>query len=236
MVIKMDRAYVICHMAVSLDGKIDGDFHEAEKSEKAGAYYYDVIFDLGSSMAGGRVTTRMYSPQPEVDYEKYKGVDVPEGDYIVQNAQGHYCLVYDREGRCTWEAPVSTMNGVSMQIVEVVTKAARKEYLAYLRDMGISYLITEDEEHPVRESLEKLKRLYGVERLVLTGGASINGGFLKEDMIDEFSVVVLPYVDGDKQHKALADTDGAFFDRAFYFAEAKPLEGGAVHMRYIREQ
>ena len=69
------------------------------------------------------------------------------------------------------------MNGISMQIVEVVTKAARKEYLAYLRDMGISYLITEDEEHPVRESLEKLKRLYGVERLVLTGGASINGGF-----------------------------------------------------------
>ena len=39
MVIKMDRAYVICHMAVSLDGKIDGDFHEAEKGEKAGAYY-----------------------------------------------------------------------------------------------------------------------------------------------------------------------------------------------------
>ena len=38
MAIKMDRAYVICHMAVSLDGKIDGDFHEAEKSEKAGAY------------------------------------------------------------------------------------------------------------------------------------------------------------------------------------------------------
>ncbi len=111
MVIKMDRAYVICHMAVSLDGKIDGDFHEAEKSEKAGAYYYDVIFDLGSSMAGGHVTTRMYSPQPEVDYEKYKGVDVPEGDYIVQNAQGHYCLVYDREGRCTWEAPADCEAG-----------------------------------------------------------------------------------------------------------------------------
>lgn len=69
------------------------------------------------------------------------------------------------------------MNGVSMQIVEVVTKAARKEYLAYLRDMGISYLITEDEEHLVRESLEKLKRLYGVERLVLTGGWGVDNLF-----------------------------------------------------------
>ena len=43
--------------------------------------------------------------------------------------QGHYCLVYDREGRCTWETPTSAMNGVPMQIVEVVTKADRKEYL-----------------------------------------------------------------------------------------------------------
>ena len=92
MVIKMDRAYVICHMAVSLDGKIDGDFHEAEKSEKAGAYYYDVIFDLGSSMAGGRVTTRMYSPPPEVDYEKYKGVDVPG-----ENTSTEWCGAVDDE-------------------------------------------------------------------------------------------------------------------------------------------
>ena len=57
----MDRAYVTCHMAISLDGKIDGDFHESPQSEEAGKYYYDVIFDLGSSMAGGRVTTQMYS-------------------------------------------------------------------------------------------------------------------------------------------------------------------------------
>lgn len=45
--------------------------------------------------------------------------------------QGHYCLVYDREGRCTWETPTSAMNGVPMQIVEVVTKADRKEYLVF---------------------------------------------------------------------------------------------------------
>lgn len=47
------------------------------------------------------------------------------------------------------------MGSVTMQIVEVVTKAARKEYLAYLREIGVSYIITEDEENPVRESLEK---------------------------------------------------------------------------------
>lgn len=232
---EMDRAYVTCHMAVSLDGRIDGDFHESPKSGKAGAYYYDIIFDLGSSMAGGRVTTRMYSPQPDIDYEKYKNKDVPDGDYIVKDKEGHYCFVYDREGRCNWESPTSSMGSVTMQIVEVVTKAARKEYLAYLREIGVSYIITEDEENPVRESLEKLKKLFGVDKLVLTGGAVINGGFLKEDMIDEFSVVVLPYVDGNGQHKSLVDTVGRFYSHAFSFVEAKPLEDGAVHMIFRRE-
>ena len=232
----MNRAYVSCHMAVSLDGKIDGDFHAAKKSENAESYYYDDIFDLGSSMAGGRITTCMYSPQPEIDYDKYKDTHVPAGDYIVKNPDGHYCLVYDREGKCCWESPATTMNGVTMQIVEVVTKAAPKEYLAHLRDIGVSYLITKDEKAPIKESLVKLKELYGVDRLVLTGGASINGGFLKEDMIDEFSIVILPYVDGDEQHKALVDTTGRFYDSDFSFSEARPLDGGAVHLIFKRNR
>ena len=232
----MDRAYVTCHMAVSLDGRIDGDFHEAPMSEKAGKYYYDVIFDLGSSMAGGRTTTQMYSKQPEIDYEPYEGVAVPDGDYIVTEPNGHYCLIYDREGKCNWDSPFSYMNDIKMQIIEVVTKRVRTEYLAHLRKIGASYIIAKDEENMVRESLEKLKSRYGVERLVLTGGAAINGGFLKEDMIDEFSIVVLPYVDGSEKHKALVDTESKFFARAFAFSEAKPLPDGAVHMIFKRKQ
>lgn len=232
----MDRAYVTCHMTVSLDGRIDGEFHEAEMSDVAEKYYYDVIFDLGSSMAGGRTTTCMYSPQPDIDYGRYANIEVPEGDFIVQNPEGHYCLVYDREGKCNWENPTSTMSGVTMQIVEVLTKSIRKEYMAHLRNIGVSYLITEDKENPVRESLVKLKNLYGVEKLVLTGGAAINGGFLKEDMIDEFSVVILPYVDGNERNKSLVDTDGRFYGHTFSFVEAKPLGDGAVHMRFKRER
>lgn len=228
----MDRAYVTCHMAISLDGRIDGDFHDAEKSEYAGKYYYDVIFDLGSSMAGGRTTTCMYSPQHEIDYEQYKNTDVPDGDYIVTNPNGHYCLIYDREGKCNWDSPMTSMNGVSMQIIEVVTKKVRKEYLAHLRNIGISYIITG--EKPIEESLIKLKKFYGVDRLVLTGGAEINGGFLKEDMIDELSLVVLPYIDGNSANKSLMSTED-FIPNSFSFSEAKPLKDGAVHLTFKRK-
>lgn len=91
----------------------------------------------------------------------------------MKDKEGHYCFVYDREGRCNWKSPTSSMDSVTMQIVETVTKAARKEYLEYLREIGVSYIIIEDEENPVRESLEKLKKLFGVDKFVLTGGAVV---------------------------------------------------------------
>ena len=64
----------------------------AGRKDRRGFLRFDVIFDLGSSMAGGRVTTRMYSPQPEVDYEKYKGVDVPG-----ENTSTEWCGAVDDE-------------------------------------------------------------------------------------------------------------------------------------------
>lgn len=226
----MERTYVTCHMSMSLDGKIDGVFHDAPCSEKAGAYYYDIIFDLGSSMAGGRTTTCMYSPQPKIDYAKYSGTSVPNEDHIVNNPKGHYCFIYDRTGKCAWEQPTTEMNGVTMQLVEVLTKQVRPEYLAHLRRIGVSYIFAEN----VKESLVKMKQLYGVEKLVLTGGAEINGGFLQEDMIDEFSIVLQPYVEGDREKKSLVDTHGVFRDTPFHFAGVNPLPDGAVHLTFKR--
>lgn len=110
------------------------------------------------------------------------------------------------------------------------------ERLILLSNNGVSYIIADNDENMVRESLEKLKTIYGVEKLVLTGGAAINGGFLKEDMIDEFSVVILPYIDGNETHKSLVDTKQRFFENAFMFSEAKPLQDGAVHMIFKRRR
>ena len=151
---------------------------------------------------------------------------IPEGDYILKKSDGHYCFVYDREGKCQWDAPITAMGDVTMQIVEVVTHKARQEYLAHLRSIGVAYIFADT----VRESLEKMKTLFGVEKLVLTGGAAINGGFLNEDMIDELSIVTMPYVEGGRDTKALVDTGGQFNASAFAFAGAKPLPGGAVHL------
>lgn len=226
----MNRAYVTCHMSMSLDGRIDGNFHDAPCSEKAGRYYYDIIFELGTSMAGGRTTTQMYSPQPDIDYSKYSDANVAYDDNIIRNPNGNYCFIYDRKGKCNWDSPTTAMNGVTMQVVEVLTKQVRKEYLAHLKAIGVAYIFAGDTELSVETSLVKMKELLGVSHLVLTGGAEINGGFLNEGMIDEFSIVLQPYVEGNSSLKSLVDTHKTFNDTAFKFAEAKPLDDGAVHL------
>lgn len=226
----LNRAYVTCHMSMSLDGKIDGNFHDAPCSEKAGRYYYDIIFDLGTSMAGGRTTTQMYSPQPNIDCSRYSNAEVTYEDNIIINPNHNYCFIYDRKGKCSWDSPTTSMNGVTMQIVEVLTKQVHKEYLAHLKSIGAAYIFAGDTELSVETSLIKMKELFGVERLVLTGGAEINGGFLNEGMIDEFSIVLQPYAEGNSGLKSLVDTHGIFNETAFRFEEAKLLDDGAVHL------
>ena len=77
----MDRCKVICHMYVSIDGKIDGKYMDEEGCDISGEYYDDIIASLGTSMAGGRVTNCMYHAYENVDLSKYQDIVVPEGDY-----------------------------------------------------------------------------------------------------------------------------------------------------------
>lgn len=55
-----------------------------------------------------------------------------------------------------------------------VTKQVSKQYLAHLKSLGISYIIAGDIEINFNETLKNLKDIYGIDTLVLTGGAIIN--------------------------------------------------------------
>lgn len=77
---------------------------------------------------------------------------------------------------------------------------------------------------------EKIYRLFGVENLVLCGGAGINGGFLRANLIDEISLVMTPYVEGNPKEKAFVSTGEVFQNHAFGIKECKTLNDGGVHL------
>lgn len=230
----MERPSVTIHMMTSIDGKIDGDYMERKDSIASGEAYDGVIFDLGEAMAGGSYTASLYFAHEEVDLSKYQKQAVPAGDYPLNEGPGPYSFVFDRYGKCRWKEGKEEYAGRAMQVVEVVTELTPPGFLAYCRDKGIAYLLAGEKDLDLALALKKIGQLYHLKRLVLTGGATINGAFLQDDLVDEISLVVAPYVEGKPEIKTFALIKDGSIPAAFHYQKACPLPTGGVQLFFTR--
>lgn len=53
--------------------------------------------------------------------------------------------------------------------------------------------------------MKVLRKEFGVERLAVLGGGTINGGFLEAGLIDEVSLLLAPGIDGRDGWRAMFD-------------------------------
>lgn len=203
----MKRPYIICHMLVSIDGKVTGDFLNTEEAVKASEIYYDLNRNIPSQgFICGRVTmeesfTKGYYP----DLTKYQNIKIVKKDYIVHNNYEKYAIAFDRKGRLGWQKGILEDEDPgynNMHIIEVLTENVKDEYLAYLQDIKVSYIFAGEKELNVELALEKLKTLFNINILLLEGGSIVNGAFLKEDLVDELSLVYVPLL-ANKDDKPL---------------------------------
>ena len=72
------------------------------------------------------------------------------------------------------------------------------------------------------------KDLFGIKKLLLEGGSIIDGAFLKENLVDELSLVVTPIV-ADASSKPLFDAANM---QTFSLLELKYLKDSSVYLRY----
>ena len=120
-------------------------------------------------------------------------------------------------------------------ILAVLTKAVSDAHLAGLRSEGISYIFAGDTELDLALTLDILNRELGIKRLIVEGGGTTNGSFLRAGLIDEIHLVLCPAVDGSKGAPSAFDgPEGA--ERAplasMTLESTKPLDGGALWLRY----
>ena len=80
--------------------------------------------------------------------------------------------------------------------VAVLGEQVSDAYLAELREDGVSYIFAGPKGDDLALALEQLGAVFGVKTLLLEGGGGINGSFLKQRLIDEFSTLIHPAVDG----------------------------------------
>ena len=89
--------------------------------------------------------------------------------------------------------------------------------------------------------MKQLASRFGAKKLLLEGGGAINGAFLKHMLIDEFSTLIFPAVDGVAGTQSIVDYNGPEGDRpgagrSLRLTHCETLEGGMVWLRHAVER
>lgn len=205
---------------------------DKEDIEFSGDFYDEHIWRIGKANGSGRRTAQMYFAHSKIDYSRYANAEISYDDNIVKGR--YYWVVFDTSGKCGWKTDVVEYGGKKAKVLMVLTRSVKKEYLAHLKKMGIAYIIAGNDRIDLESALVKLKSLFGIETLALCGGPRINGGFLEKGLLDEISLVVAPYIEGDKGKRNFVETQ-CFVDRKFELKSFKRMKDGALHLTYIRK-
>ncbi len=190
----MDRPFTVCHLLTSLDGRLEGNFWETSEAlvDAAGEYArirreYDADAAIYGSVTMGETYTERFA---EIDDRTPAGAG---DDFICNQDAGKYFVSIDPYGTVGYDDGYMEKRGnPRAHIIEVVTGRAPKAYLEYLRDRGVSYVFAGADEVDFRLVLEKLKNIFGVEKVLIAGGGKVDHAFLKAGLIDELCMVIAP--------------------------------------------
>jgi riboflavin biosynthesis pyrimidine reductase len=114
-----------------------------------------------------------------------------------------------------------------------VGPAVPDSHLAELAADGVSYIVSAGTELDIPSLLDMLAREFGIENLVVEGGAKTNGAFLAANVVDELRVLVAPALDGAEQVQGIVDyRNGLAGVVRLQLKSAEVLGHGVVQLAY----
>ena len=234
------RPHIICHMGTSIDGRL----HPSRSTKAASGIpaevlrsHYERIHD-GFDADGwiiGRVTMN----------EMAKGTArhianpprLPREPHLANRDGRKLAIGIDPSGRVHFGKD----NVGGDHAVAVLGEQVSDSHLAELREDGASYIFAGPKGDDLPGAMAQLASLFGAGRLLLEGGGGINGAFLKHGLIDEFSTLIFPAVDGVAGSQSIVDYRGPEGDRpgagqSLRLTHCETLEGGMVWLRHAVER
>ena len=195
----MKRPYIICHMMVSVDGRIDCPM----VAQISGEEYYTALDSLGtSSKLSGRVTAALEcsAVSEELSDDAVAGT-LPHESVFQAVKSNEYTIVVDTHGRLQ----MSSGEADGHPLLVIMSENVSDAHLEMLRSHNVSWIATGKDSIDLHRAVEILAEQFDVSRLILVGGGNINGGFLEAGLVDEVSVMIAPGVDGRKGETAVFD-------------------------------
>ena len=192
------KPYIISHMMMSVDGRIDCSM----VAQISGEEYYTALDSFGkSSKLSGRVTAALECPAVAEESAAATGDVIGIESVNIAAESDEYTIVVDTHGRLQMTSGEADGHPLLVVMSEDVTE----EHLAQLRANRVSWIATGHGYIDLGRAVEILGERFGVKLLIIVGGGNINGGFLEAGLIDEVSVMIAPGIDGRKDMTAVFD-------------------------------
>ena len=185
------KPYVICHMCTTIDGKILVD-RWGNLPGKGGASLFETTADTFGIPAWLVGTNTMREFAGKNLKLKAAGQRVEKTDHVADPKAKRFAIGTDAKGALRFQQ--GDVEGD--HVVLLLTERATSDYLAMLQAAGVSYLFCGQDELDLATGLDKLRRTFGIKKLLLEGGGTFNGAMLQAGLVDEISLVVVPVVDG----------------------------------------
>ncbi|HEX6748265.1 MAG TPA: RibD family protein [Longimicrobium sp.] len=205
MEISEKRPRVICHMLASVDGRIVVDRWPISAEGRREYERVHASYEPDGWICG-RVTMEPFAGgvRPDAEVAREHGGGAPREDFVAPGEHDSFAFAVDAHGRLAWAS--NDIDGD--HVVAILSERVPDEYLAFLRERGVSYLLAGARDVDLPLALEKIAARFGVRTLMLEGGGRINGAMLRAGLIDEVSLLVAPVADGRMGMAALFDVDG----------------------------
>ncbi len=244
----MDRPRVVTFNLVSVDGRLTlapgvnlmaGDERWAALTEGIGDPYawaretHDPELLLeGSGSFLSLEHTELFPPEagPRSEGEHF----LP--DAVVGVPDRRWFAVVDGRGQVNlrfteWPDPA----WAGWHALVLTSQAAPEGHLARLRERGIPYLVVGREHVSLPHTLEILAERLGVRTVVCTGGGRLGGTMLRQGLVDEIDLEVLPFAIGGRDTPMLFDAyplGGREWPTRLELLSSEIQDGGRLRVRY----
>ncbi|MCK9564743.1 MAG: RibD family protein [Methanothrix sp.] len=218
---------VILHNAVSLDGRIDGfpiDLFQ----------YYELVatWKEDATLAGSDTFLKAASEAPAEDENAFLPPKIDPGDsralLVIPDSRGRIRIWHYLRSLPYWRDAVA-----------LCSKSTPQEYLHYLKERHIDYIVAGRDHVDLRAALEELHSRYGVKVVRVDAGGTLNGQLLRQGLVAEVSLLIYPsLVGGEKQGSIFRDPDrlvegtGQQSAISLKFMHMERLKGDVIWLRY----
>ena len=227
------RPYVTCLMQISVDGRIMIDrWPDPDRAE----HEFERLHDQTAPQAWlcGRVTMKYFAGAQRARATRgARARKRPAGSdvHVADQKARSYAVAVDPEGKLLWRR--GDVGGD--HVIVILTGKVTDSHLAFLRRRGVSYVISGPHRIDFASALAILKSRFGIDRLTVEGGGTINASLLHAGLIDELSLLVFPVADGRSDIKSLFETPhptSGLRAKALSLLSVRRRPGGILWLRY----